>query len=260
MKRVICVYGALLLAAALGSAPVTAQAEGAAVFRGFYEHVDWAGEYVGQGKYKAYNSPMHLKLRFTHYRKHGVDGYKVRGKIWGERGWASIKAFYDPYSNNLIGFAGGLRLLRVQGMYLEEPDKFVMHVQKIGRFSATPKVAPKIYGVYIIKPTMCSEAQPDCFTLYVGTESELRLKQLCDVPGSGNDCSEPFTWQLLAGPFATLVQAQQGLCQNITQCNWNSMVHWGPWVRWNSSSTWYRLFDPTAQAAMGTYCPHLPGC
>jgi len=150
------------------------------------------------------------------------------------------------------------------GFYKHRPDKAwltidcrlrkVVYPKPDPMVTATPVVGTPIPAadIYVFLITNAAD------TLFVGSEPEIYGKALCLIEGAGTDCNTKVIYTKLVGPFDTDELAlRQGVCANITALHYNKLVPWGPWARWGTGDTWYRLFEPSAEAAL-KYCPNLP--
>lgn len=79
--------------------------------------------------------------------------------------------------------------------------------------------------------------------LYVGSEDSIKGRTRCSFVGGGIGCkpTDVITYRKLAGPFATQAEAQQALCDNITESR-HFPLGIGLKGKWQGG-TWYGLWD-----------------
>lgn len=80
--------------------------------------------------------------------------------------------------------------------------------------------------------------------LYVGSEDSLKGQLRCSFVGGGIGCgaSDVISYKKLGGPFASQAEAQQGLCQNITETRYFPLGV-GLKGRWQGGNNWYGLWN-----------------
>ena len=80
--------------------------------------------------------------------------------------------------------------------------------------------------------------------LYVGSEDSLKGQTRCSFVGGGINCapSDVVTYKKLLGPFASQAEAQQALCQSITETRYFPLGV-GLKGRWQGGNTWYGLWN-----------------
>lgn len=134
--------------------------------------------------------------------------------------------------------------------------------------SATEKLAARMAAATRAAAVAGSLGQPGaehfifvltnaCDGLYIGTRAELAGKPRSEFEGGGVESTEPVTYRELAGPFASVSDAQEALASGIenrrefpisvgtkgrwSDGNWYGL--WSPTVNWASDPTFRRSFD-----------------
>ncbi len=115
--------------------------------------------------------------------------------------------------------------------------------------SATPTPTPtpeSDFGIYGV-------IAADTDFLFIGTEDAVKVRKPCSFAGGGLDCTNNVQYSLLAGPFPTRTEAEQAMCDKITDKQYYVLTTCHR--RYLYSGKWYWGCEASAHTALFNYCP-----